>query len=199
MYNIPLPGATQATSPIQQPNSGADIIAAMIPQLVQDINANIGGRIATLTAAATSAATTGAQAIATLPIALLSSVLAPRGTAASGAGLRLVAWGGYGATTTIKSVSLVFNATSLALGATGSTTVTGTSWWGQMDIRRSAASSQNIFGYGSSTAPAGPNASFVGTASESEAAAATFAIIGTSTAGVAADITVKGMEIFWLP
>lgn len=199
MYNIPLPGATQATSPIQQPNSGADVIAAVIPQLINDINTNIGGRIASMVASTNSVTSTGALVVASLPIALLSAVLAPRNTAASGAGLRLTAWGTYGATTTPKSVSLVFNATSLVLGTTGTTTVAGgVAWWGQMDVRRTAASSQALFGIGSSSSPA-PTANVLSSASEAESAAATFAIIGTSTAAAAGDIVVKGMEIFWLP
>lgn len=197
MYNIPLAGSTVATSPLPQPVPGADMLASF-NALAADINTNIGGRVASLTASTNSVTSTGALVVASLPIANLGAVLAPRGTAASGAGIRCTAWGTYGATTTPKSISLVFGATSLVLGTTGTTTTAGMGWYGSIDIRRTAASSQFEWGVGSSSSP-GPTAQLFAAASESEAAAATFAVVGTSTAAVAGDIVVKGMEIFWLP
>lgn len=198
MYNIPLAGSTVATGPIVQPAPAADMIA-QLNGLANDINTNIGGRFASMVASTNSVTSTGALAIATINTAVpLGNLLAPRSTGASGAGIRCIAWGTYGATTTPKAVSLVFGATSLVLGTTGTTTVAGMGWWGQIDVRRTAASSQVEYGYGSSSGPA-PTAQLFAAASESESAAATFAVVGTSTAAVAGDIVVKGMEIFWLP
>lgn len=198
MYNIPLAGSTVATGPIVQPAPAADLIA-QLNGVANDINQNIGGRVMTLAGVTNSVSSTSALVVASLNTGVpLGNLLSPRGTGNNGQGIRCIAWGTYAQTTGAKLVSLVFGATSLALNLTSSTTAAGAGWYGQMEIRKSASSSQQIFGFGSTSGGSPANTIFA-SASNSETAAATFAIVGTASSGLANEIVVNGMEIQWLP
>ncbi len=199
MYSVPLPGATAVASPLLAPAPAADMIAA-VNVLANDVSTNVGGRLYTIAAAQSAVTTTSAQVEAKISLApTLGAFLSPRGTAGGNSGIRIRAGGTYGATTTPKSVSLVIGTTSIALGPTGTTTVANMGWYAELEVRKNATSSQVVQGWGSPSMPSAPTAFFSGTTSMDETAAATVAVIGTTTAGLATDIVVSLFEVQWLP
>lgn len=209
-YNIPLSNSTVATSPLPQPDPGSDMLASL-NALAIDISTNLGMRIATAApvGGVSSAATTIAQVLLSQNLPSLQALLSPRttpsvafgltsivtGSAVAGPQLRIRAGGTYGAATTVKKISIVVGSTSFVIATAAAAT---TSWYGEMQFRKTGASSQQWNGFGSSSGNTFNSLSF-GSASEPENGACTVAIIGTSTNGAAGDINAAFLDIEWLP
>lgn len=122
-------------------NAEASQIVGTFNTLITNINSGTAGQLFAnvATGATTAAATTQTLQTYTLPAGYLTQTRS---------GLRIRIWGTTAATAGTKAVSMVFGGTTFVLFAANAFSNAATTFWGQLDIYRTGAATNRVFGTG---------------------------------------------------
>lgn len=170
---------------ITTPTPAADL-QYFLNQLIIAINSGVGG----LQNAQTGAVSTGATTVEST----LQSYTLPGGTLATpGQAVRITCWGATSANSNTKLIKLYFGSTSYATPAQASN---GQSWWVQLLVMRTAATTQATYGTGvAGTGSLTPVAVVASAGAETLASGVLIKCTGTNGTASASDITANGMIV----
>lgn len=163
-------------------NAEASQIIPTVNTLIQNINNGVAGMLfANLSTGATGANTTATD---------LQSYTLPAGfITATRPGLRIRAWGATGATANNKTITLNFGATAYTIASAAA--LNNVTWSATLEIWRTAAATQRIFGTGYQGTTNIAMAYTAGT--DDFSTALTIRVIGTNGTAAANDILCYGM------
>ena len=170
---------------ITTPTPAADL-QYFLNQLIIAINSGVGGLANAQTGAVSTTATTAETTLQsyTLPASTLAT---------SGQTVRITCWGATAATSNNKTIKLYFGSTSYATPAQASN---GQSWWVQLLVMRTAATTQATYGTGvAGTGSLTPVAVVASAGAETLASGVLIKCTGTNGTASASDITANGMIV----
>lgn len=167
------------------PQPAADL-QSILNTLIRNINSGVGGLQNAQTGAVSTSATTAETT-------LQSYTLPANSLANAGQSLRITCWGQTASTSNNKTMKLYFGSTAVSTVAAGSV---GQSWWLDMIVMRTAATTQATLQRGfAGTGSVTPVAVVASAGAETLTSGVLIKCTGTNGTASASDITANGMIV----